>query len=731
MQEGVKIHAFYGLPEGTSMDRSTRRVEHGSTLSRALAVLLLVASSARGATPTVPDPLAWPWGADIQRVQQDYPPEPGSPLKNYYRGKLVLMGESLESASVAFNFRADQGLQSVRVSLPPDSWRRLLQTFERKYGKPRYANTREHLLFTHYMEWSTSTFGAVASITTVGEDPKGEVWRNEDGDIQFQRGPVTASVVDAIAQWRTEMQTLQLKMQQDASKQAQAAKEAERQRATTASQPPPPAESDALRWAREASERLRSADCATPYERGFESFHRIFMAPGDRAARALLDAGFNARDLYYDGGFPGRCARQNNIASPLIVNAVRAGNAAATALLAQRGADVEYISVPSMCLIEEAAWRSTTEVLRALLAAGARCTGKPNGTRALVNEVVWRQPVEKLQVLLDFKYTLDTDNLRTLAYGNDLPKVRLAVRQGYKWTGEAAKHAALYSSPDVLEEMVRGGTDPTELLRTVVTPSYSFGSEPNDSKRTERARRLLTVGAQVAANGVLYPEVAGALAQSPAPMRELLSSAAERTLPGSSERARAAFRTQQAPQYVVDLSDCGSALHVVSAHGGKPPRPGQSIEWGSVDVTVTAQGKPVTMLLLAYGPTRWRLHTRAGVRLDRVILVGYHTQMLEAEQTVRQIRRTYDDDRFGWNFSEDSGLSDVSFAQKVSSRFGTEPASIQKVTDSPFMTVDGSHGARPPFTCTSSAALAPAAAAGPDKYDRMVEEAERRGRMGK
>src|SRR5687768_13739988 len=103
-------------------------------------LLLGVISVARAATSVVASPLDWPWGAAEQEVQKDYPPTPDYPPKNHYRGKLELLGERLEDVSIRFTFRGGTGLERANVSVPPDAWRRLISTFERRYGKPRYAN---------------------------------------------------------------------------------------------------------------------------------------------------------------------------------------------------------------------------------------------------------------------------------------------------------------------------------------------------------------------------------------------------------------------------------------------------------------------------------------------------------------------------------------------------------------------------------------------------------------
>jgi hypothetical protein len=483
----------------------------------------------------VSDPLGWPWGAAEEEVEKDYPPTPGYPLKNYYHGNVVLMGEPLEDVYIRFTFHGGPGLQRATVSTPPDAWRRLISTFERKYGRPRYATTREHHLFTHYMEWSTADFGITASITTVGKDPNGEVHERRNGNIDFERGPIRVSKVDTIAKMRPQAQGWQENPQHQSAIGANKLREAKRR-----GRPPPPSEEEALRWAKEAGERLR-ADCESNSERNFNSVDQIFAAPGNRGTRALLDAGFSAREVYYAGGIPMRCAQPRSIGSPLIVSAMRAQNAAAVALLAKRGADIEYMPLEQLCLVEEAAWRSSTEVFRVLLAAGARCTGKPTGRRDLINEVVWRQPVEKLKVLLDYKFRLEVDDLRTLTGTNDLAKVRLAIKRGYKWNSKELDLSTLMASPEMLALLIRGGADSTALLRRLVSRDFRYGTLPGDAHCAERARVLLSNGARVSAKGALYPEIEEALDRARDPMRTLLIAAVKRELPRESTRHQAGY----------------------------------------------------------------------------------------------------------------------------------------------------------------------------------------------
>jgi hypothetical protein len=496
-------------------------------------LLLCVTAVARAAVPVVASPLGWPWGAVEQDVQKDYPPTPGYPLKHHYRGSLELMGERLEDVSVRFIFKGG-GLHHANVSIPPDVWRRLTSTFESKYGKPRYATTREHKVFTHYLEWSNPDFGITASITTVGDDLNGQVYGRRNANIEFVRGPISASTIDAIEKSHRQAHELQERMRLESQK-----AEAERSRRAMEpnkrrERPPPPTEEDAIRWAQEAGERLQRADCPTEYERRFDSFEQIFAAPGDRGTKALLDAGFSTRELYYGGGIPTRCAQPNSIARPLIVRAMLEQNAASVKLLAKRGADIEYMPLEEMCLVEEAAWRSSAEVFRVLLAAGARCTAKPNGRRDVIREVVWRQPVEKLKVLLDYKFRLEVDDLRTLTVSNDLAKVRLAIKHGYKWSAKELDLSTLMASPEMLALLIRGGADSTALLRRLVSRDFSYGKLPNESHCVDRARVLLENGARVSMKGTLFPEIAAALRRAPESMRKLLAAAAERELPRES-----------------------------------------------------------------------------------------------------------------------------------------------------------------------------------------------------
>lgn len=142
--------------------------------------------------------------------------------------------------------------------------------------------------------------------------------------------------------------------------------------------------------------------------------------------------------------------------------------------------------------------------------------------------------MEKLKVLFGYQFRLEVDDLRTLTVSNDLAKVRLAIKHGYKWNSAELDLSILMASPEMLALPIRGGADPTALLRRLVSPDFRYGSMPNESHCADRARVLLSNGARVSMNRALFPEIAVALKRAPESMRKLFASAAEGELPRSS-----------------------------------------------------------------------------------------------------------------------------------------------------------------------------------------------------
>ena len=179
------------------------------SLRKLTAVLLCVASVALVVSLVVDSPLAWPWGADERSVRMDYPMQDGSRFRNRYFGPIDLMGERVDRSDIRFTFVKGKGLQRATVSLPPGNWRRLVSGFERDYGAPRYGFMRTNNLFTHYWEWSTAEFSITASITTIGDDPKGHLYAYPEGILDFQIGPTHVSTIDMIEKSRLDGERLQ------------------------------------------------------------------------------------------------------------------------------------------------------------------------------------------------------------------------------------------------------------------------------------------------------------------------------------------------------------------------------------------------------------------------------------------------------------------------------------------------------------------------------------------
>lgn len=173
------------------------------------ALTFCFALAAKAATPIVGHPLAFPWGTGERQVQADYPPAPDPSGKYRYRGPLELMGERMEGVVIRFVISKNKGLQQVKVSMPPDNWRRLVASLEREYGKARYGYTRANRVFTHYLEWNAEEVGITASISTIGEDLNATQYAHYEGTIAFAQGSMRVSAIDLIEKSRIDAKLVQ------------------------------------------------------------------------------------------------------------------------------------------------------------------------------------------------------------------------------------------------------------------------------------------------------------------------------------------------------------------------------------------------------------------------------------------------------------------------------------------------------------------------------------------
>ena len=59
---------------------------------------------------------------------------------------------------------------------------------------------------------------------------------------------------------------------------------------------------------------------------------------------------------------------------------------------------------------------------------------------------------------------------------------------------------------------------------------------------------------------------------------------------------------------------------------------------GRIDVDVTRTGTPLTLILTAYDPTKWRIKVAKGVTIKRIILSGYNPQTLRKSKLLKNVR---------------------------------------------------------------------------------------------
>ncbi|WP_413167321.1 hypothetical protein ACL6C3_11585 [Capilliphycus salinus ALCB114379] len=103
-------------------------------------------------------------------------------------------------------------------------------------------------------------------------------------------------------------------------------------------------------------------------------------------------------------------------------------------------------------------------------------------------------------------------------------------------------------------------------------------------------------------------------------------------------------------------------LHLVGVYESHPHHSGNNHPMGEAQVRVTRQGKPMILALSSYEPVNWKIDIAPGVKIEKIIVNGYHDQKVTGvsgvpieEYSYKETGKFLGDFLYDWNSANNQG----------------------------------------------------------------------------